>query len=93
MNKLLLIFLVLIIQIIRLAAQENEPGQIHGNFGLTGQTYLEDSIIGAPFVPEKFLINAYGNLIFTKGKFTAGIRFESYLNALEGYDKRYNGIG
>ena len=37
-------------------------------------------------------MNAYGNVIFTKGNFTAGVRFESYLNALEGYDKRYNGI-
>lgn len=93
MNSKVLLLLILIIQIVQLSAQDDKIGQIHGNFGLTGQTYMEDSLIGAPFVAEKYLMNAYGNVIFTKGNFTAGVRFESYLNALEGYDKRYNGIG
>jgi len=93
MTKKLLLFLFLSIPIFYLSAQEKEQGQIHGNFGLTGQSYTEDSLIGASLVKEKYLMNAYGNLLFTKGNFSAGIRFESYLNAIEGYDKRNNGVG
>ena len=92
MTTKLLLLLFLIMSTIRLVAQNDKAVQVHGNFGLTGQTYMEDSLIGAPFVAEKYLMNAYGNIIFTKGNFTAGVRFESYLNALEGYDKRYNGV-
>ena len=55
MNQKVLLFLILIISTVQLLAQENKTGQVHGNFGLTGQTYLEDSLIGAPFVNEKFL--------------------------------------
>jgi len=93
MNRKLLLFLLLSIPIFHISAQEKEQGQIHGNFGLIGQSYTEDSLIGAPFIPEKYLMNAYGNLLFTKGNFSAGVRFESYLNAIEGYDKRNNGVG
>jgi hypothetical protein len=92
MIKKVLVFVFLIFQTTHFFAQENKSGQIHGNFGFVGQTYKEDSLIGAPFVAEKFLMNAYSNVLFTKGGFTAGVRFETYLNALEGYDKRYNGI-
>ena len=91
-NKILLTAF-LIISAIHISAQENRTGQIHGNFGLVGQYYLTDSLIGAADVSENFLMNTYANLTYTKGNFTAGVRFESYLNALEGYDKRYNGVG
>jgi hypothetical protein len=76
-----------------LVAQEPEKSEIHGNFGLNGQTYIQDSLIGASNVAEKYLMNSYGNVVFTKGNFTAGVRYEAYLNALKGYDERYNGIG
>ena len=79
--------------VVNVLSQENKTSQIHGNFGFSGQSYLEDSLIGAPVVPEKFLMNSYGNVLFTKGYFTAGVRFEYYLNAVKGYDSRYNGIG
>jgi len=68
-------------------------GEIHGNFQATAQYYVPDSTIGAPDVPEKMLMNGFANIIYTKGKFTAGIRYESYLNALQGFDARYQGNG
>jgi hypothetical protein len=71
----------------------NSLGEIHGNFQATAQYYLPDSTIGAPPVPEKMLENSYLNLIYTKGKFTAGVRYESYLNVLQGFDSRYTGNG
>lgn len=68
-------------------------GDVHGNFQATAQYYIPDSTIGAPDVPEKMLMNGFANIIYTKGKFTAGIRYESYLNALQGFDPRYQGSG
>ena len=68
-------------------------GQIHGNYELTTQLYNEDSAIGAIQPNEKMLLNAYANIIYTKGRFSAGIRYETYQNALLGYDPRYNGSG
>lgn len=68
-------------------------GEIHGNFQSDAQYYVPDSTIGAPDVPEKMLFNGFCNLIYTRGKFTAGVRYESYLNALQGFDSRYQGNG
>ena len=78
-----------------LFSQNNEKpkGQLHGNFNIDVQQYNADSAIGAEQPPEKVLMNAYGNFTYTYGKFSAGMRFESYLNTLEGYDKSYNGSG
>lgn len=74
------------------SAQEEgilEGLQIHGNFDVYGQQYNKDSIIGAPIVPEQSGINAFTNLIATKGNFSAGVRIESYLPPVQGFDVRY----
>ena len=71
----------------------NDPGQIHGNMQLDAQYYSPDSTIGAAPVPEKMLMNGYMNLNYTKGNFKAGMRYESYLNTIQGFDPRYKGNG
>lgn len=63
--------------------------QIHGNFDVYAQQYNKDSIIGAPIVPEKSGVNAFTNLIATKGKFSAGVRLESYMPPVQGFDPRF----
>lgn len=68
-------------------------GEIRGNFQIEAQYYQEDSIIGAEEVPEDIRSNAFLNLIYTKGPFSAGIRYESYLNPLLGYPTEYEGNG
>ncbi len=68
-------------------------GEVHGNFQADAQYYVPDSAIGAPTVPEKLLSNGFCNVIYTNGKFSAGVRYESYLNALQGFDTRYQGNG
>jgi len=75
------------------AQTNNNWGEIHGNFQVDAQYYNPDSAIGAPPVPEKMLMNAFANIIYTKGNFTAGVRYESYLNALQGFDPRYKNSG
>lgn len=68
-------------------------GVISGSLQSDIQSYLPDSLIGAPNVPEKLLSNTFFNLLFTRGKFTAGLRFESYQNPLLGIDPRYGTTG
>lgn len=78
-----------------LVAQEstNNAGQIHGNMQMDAQYYNADSAIGAAAVPEKMLMNGFCNLIYTNKNFSAGLRYESYLNPMQGYDPRYKGNG
>lgn len=68
-------------------------GEVHGNIQANAQYYVPDSTIGAAEVPEKMLFNGFANILYTKGKFTAGIRYENYLNALQGYPAGYKGTG
>jgi hypothetical protein len=89
-----LIFLsVLLLAPFYSSAQNSDSGELHGNFQTDIQFYNVDTIIGAPIVPEKVLMNSFANFIYTKGNFSAGIRYESYLNALQGFDPGYRGNG
>jgi len=67
--------------------------RISGNFQLDTQYYRSDTLIGAPEVNEKMLMNAFTNLLYTQGDFTAGLRFESYLNPISGYNPNLRGTG
>ncbi|MBL4592831.1 MAG: hypothetical protein JKX68_03325 [Flavobacteriales bacterium] len=68
-------------------------GEVHGNFQLDMQYYQEDSLIGASEVPEDVLMNAFANINYINGNFSAGFRYESYLNPLLGYPTKYKGNG
>lgn len=69
-------------------AQEDEnQGNLTGSFQIDAQNYFPDSIIGAPDYPEKVGSNTFLNLTYTRGKFTAGMRFESFLPALQGFTR------
>ncbi|MCA6437636.1 MAG: hypothetical protein IM600_15755 [Bacteroidetes bacterium] len=71
----------------------DEVNSIHGNFQIDAQYYNPDSLIGAPKVPEKMLSNAFGNINYQRGKFSAGLRYEAYNNVMQGFDPRYKGQG
>jgi len=77
----------------RLSAQNIAGGAIHGNFEIDAQYYRTDSAIGTPEVPEKLLSNGFANFIYDKDNFSAGLRYESYLDPMLGYDSRYKGAG
>ena len=88
LNPLLLVLLPFVV-----FGQENSSGTIQGDFNFNAQTYTEDPSINASKVDEFMLMNGYSNILFNKGNFTAGIRYESYLNALQDFDSRFNGNG
>jgi hypothetical protein len=94
--RLLLLFL-LILSIIPFYSQQETNREddltVHGNFQFDGQYYEPDSLIGAPKVDEKILSNAFGNLVVSKGKFSAGLRYEAYNNVMIGFDQNYKGQG
>jgi Family of unknown function (DUF6029) len=68
-------------------------GQLNGIFQIDAQYYNPDSLIGAPTVPEKALMNGWSAVNYNNGRFTAGIRYESYLNVLQGYPTGYKNTG
>ena len=72
---------------------QNNSGGINIDFDLNMQTYREDALIGAQAADEILLNNAYLNINYTKGNFTTGIRYESYLNALLSFDDGFKGNG
>lgn len=75
------------------AKAQTDMGSVHGNFQIDAQYYNPDSLIGAPRVPEKMLSNAFGNINYQRGKFSAGVRYEAYNNVMQGFDTRYKGQG
>ena len=75
-------------------AQELLPGtRVWGNFQMDAQYYQSDTLIGAPEVPEKILMNAFANINAEFRGFTVGMRYESYQNPLLGFDSRFRGSG
>lgn len=66
---------------------------ISGNVGILWQSYAEDSLIGAIVPPAKTGYNAFANVLYNQGDFSAGVRYESYLNAVIGFPGRFNGSG
>ena len=90
--RILLLIIFLITSPYIILSQNNSP-QINGSFETNLQTYQDDDAIGANAPDEAVLNNAFLNILYHQGKFTAGIRYESYLNALLGYDSEYQGNG
>jgi len=73
-----------------------EGGKVNGNVQLDAQYYSEDDKLGisdSSLNYRKFGMNAYGNIIYTNGDFSAGMRFESFLNPMLGFDDRFEGVG
>ena len=76
-----------------LYAQGLLGGQVTGNIQFDGQISSADSLIGATNVNERLLSNSRADILYTNGNFSAGLRFEAYLNPMLGFDARYKGLG
>ena len=71
----------------------DNKGQFHGNVQVLFQNYNPDETIGAQVPEAKSAMNSFGNFTYTYGKITAGVRFESYQNAILGFPNRFKGSG
>lgn len=74
-------------------AQGIMGGHVTGNIQLDGQISRADSTIGSSDVPEKLLMNARADILYTNGNFSAGLRFEAYQNPMLGFNAKYKGQG
>ena len=74
-------------------AQGIMGGHVTGNVQLDGQMSSADSVIGAQDVPEKLLLNARADVLYTNGDFSAGLRLEMYQKPLLGFDAQWEGEG
>ena len=91
-NKIL--FSLIIFLIVQVNGQVlKSPGVISGNIQTIGQYYQEDTIINAALPEHLYGFNGFANVNYQKGDFRAGIRYESYLNTLEGYPTSFSGTG
>ncbi|MEA2041788.1 MAG: DUF6029 family protein [Bacteroidota bacterium] len=91
MKKLL--FLIFPLISIQFVFGQTDQGQVSGNFEINMQSYQTDSLINAIAPDDKVRTNAYANINYVRGKFSAGIRYEAYMNTMLGYDRRYDGHG
>ena len=93
--------LSLIISVILLFSLSSVQGQhqlgnsrISGDFGFNGMYYMPDSLIGAEKVDSKVRANAFINLLYSNGGFSAGVRYEYYQFPLIDFEKiQYQGQG
>ena len=91
-NKIL--FSLIIFLIVQVNGQDlKSTGVISGNIQTIGQYYQEDTIINAALPEHLYGFNGFANVNYQKGDFRAGIRYESYLNTLEGYPTSFSGTG
>lgn len=68
--------------------------RISGDFGFNGMYYIPDSLIGADKVDSKVRANAFLNLLYSNGGFSAGVRYEYYQFPLIDFEKiNYKGQG
>lgn len=73
--------------------EEKNWGEVTGNTSVAMQQYSEDTIINAQVPDQITTLNAFTNIIYTNGNFSAGMRYETYLNSQLGYPERFKGTG
>jgi hypothetical protein len=76
--------------------QKADFGELHGNFQADAQYYVRDEAIdstGQFYPEEKFLLAGFANLTYTRGNFSAGLRYENYQNNLLGLPQGFKGEG
>ncbi len=78
------------------AQNNNDFGQISGNFQSDFQYYIQDTLIdpsGDANPDERILGTGFLNLTYTRGNFIAGVRYENYQNQRVGLPEGYDSEG
>lgn len=93
MKKTLLLIIVAVSLTCGVKAQGILGGRVTGNFQTDVQSSKKDSVIGAEGLEDKMRINAFANILYSTDNFSAGFRYEAYLNPILGFDNEYKGAG
>ncbi len=70
--------------------------EVHGSFEVDGMYYQADDDLGITdslINGNVFGFNAFADIIYTIGDFSAGFRYEAYLPPIAGFDKNLDGQG
>jgi hypothetical protein len=71
-------------------------GSVRGNTQIDAQYYPPDKGLGITeesLDGKYFGLNGFTNVIYNYNQFSAGLRFEGFLNPMIGFDARYEGVG
>ena len=94
MKKLLMLPVLCLLALSTFAQHQLGNSRISGDFGFNGMYYIPDSLIGAEKVDSKVRANAFLNLLYSNGGFSAGMRYEFYMFPLIDFEKiNYKGQG
>jgi len=96
MRKLLIIILSIFCLSTLHAQDLFNNATVNGSFQTDVQFYRPDATIGiydSTIAGRKIGINGFGNMIFTLGKFKAGMRYEAFMTPIAGFDPRQEGNG
>ncbi|HNY02359.1 MAG TPA: DUF6029 family protein [Bacteroidales bacterium] len=88
--------LTLLLPIVVRSQEALKGSEIHGSMQADATYYLTDTKTGitdTTLAGKLIRMNAFTEVNYSLGNFTAGVRFESYLPPLTGYDVQYNGTG
>lgn len=73
-----------------------QNAQVHGSLQTDGQYYLNDSKLGInsqTLNNQRFANNSFLNINYTNENFSAGMRYEAFLNPTQGFSPDYEGTG
>ncbi len=93
MKELLSTIVFVSFSIVGTAQLKNIRPSVTGNIETTFQYLTTDSTISAVAPEQIGVLNSYSNINYALGGFKAGMRFESYLPAINGYPAFYSGTG
>ena len=100
MNRVILLVVILCFAGLTTQAQFSElmkKSQVHGSLQFDAAYYTVDNSIGFTdslwIQGQPFRFNGFGNITYSLGNFSAGIRYEAYLPPLLGYEADLEGQG
>ena len=73
-----------------------ENASVGGSMQFDGQYYIADESLGidtSTVKNKRYGINAFGDITYSVGNFTAGMRFEAFTPPLNGFDEKAKGYG
>jgi len=99
MKKVTFVLFALLLTVTGANAQFSETmkrSEVHGSFEFDGYYYLPDNTLGitdSSINGGNFAFNGFGNIIYTLGRFSAGLSYQAYLPPISGYDSQLEGQG
>jgi len=99
MKKIFIIFISVLFFTITAKAQFSDfvnKSQVHGSFETDGMYYFPDDAMGITdslINGRNFGFNAFANITYSIGNFSAGFRYEAFLPPMAGFDPRLEGNG